>query len=81
MSDPTLTIPIVEADGSVQDALDTVAGYINPAVLGLLFAGEGTPEGAVTAPVGALFLRRDGGAGTALYAKESGTGNTGWAAK
>lgn len=44
-------------------------------------AGSGTPEGAVTAPIGSLFLRSDGGAGTSLYVKESGTGNTGWAAK
>ena len=44
-------------------------------------SGTGTPEGAVTAPVGTLFLRTDGGAGTTLYVKESGTGNTGWAAK
>lgn len=43
--------------------------------------GTGTPEGAVTAPVGSLYSRTDGGAGTTLYVKESGTGNTGWAAK
>ena len=43
--------------------------------------GTGTPEGAVTAPVGSLFTRTDGGASTTLYVKESGTGNTGWAAK
>jgi hypothetical protein len=43
--------------------------------------GTGTPEGAVTAPVGTAYLRTDGGAGTTLYVKESGTGNTGWAAK
>jgi hypothetical protein len=43
--------------------------------------GTGTPEGVVAAPVGTLFLREDGGAGTTLYIKESGTGNTGWAAK
>lgn len=43
--------------------------------------GTGTPEAAVTAPVGSLFLRTDGGAGTTLYVKESGTGNTGWVAK
>lgn len=40
--------------------------------------GTGSPESAVTAPVASLFLRYDGGAGTALYVKESGTGNTGW---
>lgn len=44
-------------------------------------SGAGTPEGAVTAPVGSLFTRTDGGATTTLYVKTSGTGNTGWTAK
>lgn len=44
-------------------------------------SGSGTPEGAVTAPVGSLYTRTNGGAGTTLYIKESGTGNTGWVAK
>lgn len=44
-------------------------------------AGNGTPEGVVTAPVGSLFLRKNGGAGSSFYVKESGTGNTGWVAK
>lgn len=44
-------------------------------------AGSGTPEGAVTAPVGSIYMRSDGGASTSLYVKESGTGNTGWVAK
>lgn len=43
--------------------------------------GTGTPEGAVTAPVGSLFLRSDGGASTTLYVKQTGVGNTGWTAK
>lgn len=43
--------------------------------------GEGTPEGAITASVGRLYVDTTGGAGTVLYVKESGTGNTGWAAK
>jgi len=43
--------------------------------------GSGTPEGAVTAPVGAVFHRTDGGAATSFYVKESGSGNTGWVAK
>ena len=46
-----------------------------------IFIGDGTPEGIVTAAIGSLFMRRDGGAGTSLYVKESGTGNTGWVAK
>lgn len=44
-------------------------------------SGTGTPEGVVTGNVGDLFLRTDGGAGTCFYVKESGSGNTGWAAK
>jgi len=46
-----------------------------------ILAGAGTPEGVVTAARGSLFSRYDGGAGTCLYVKESGTGNTGWVAK
>src|SRR3989338_3047813 len=47
----------------------------------LVMSGSGSPEAAKTAPVGSMYLRTDGGAGTTLYVKESGTGNTGWAAK
>jgi Right handed beta helix region len=49
--------------------------------LPLWTTGTGTPQGVVTAPVGSLFLRTDGGAGSVMYVKESGTGNTGWVAK
>jgi hypothetical protein len=43
--------------------------------------GTGSPEGVVTAPIGSLYLRTDGGAGTSLYVKQTGTGNTGWVGK
>ena len=44
--------------------------------------GVGSPEAAVVAGVGSYYFRTDGGAGTTLYIKESGTGtNTGWVAK
>ena len=43
--------------------------------------GTGSPEGVVTAPVGRIYLRSDGGANTTLYVKESGVGNTGWVGK
>lgn len=44
--------------------------------------GTGTPEGAVVGNVGDSYRRRDGGASTSFYVKESGVGtNTGWAAK
>lgn len=43
-----------------------------------IHTGSGTPEAAIKAPVGHLYLRDDGGANTTIYVKESGTGNTGW---
>jgi hypothetical protein len=43
--------------------------------------GSGSPSGNVTAPIGTLYINTDGGAGTTLYVKESGSGSTGWAAK
>lgn len=46
-----------------------------------VLSGEGDPEGAIAAPVGTLYLRSDGGTGTTLYVKESGTDENGWAAK
>jgi hypothetical protein len=67
--------------------LVTFARSINPAGFAMNTAnliwltGSGTPEGAVTADVGSLYTRTNGGANTTLYIKESGTGNTGWVAK
>jgi len=43
--------------------------------------GTGSPEGVLSAPVGSVYLRKDGGSGTSLYVKQSGSGNTGWAGK
>jgi hypothetical protein len=44
--------------------------------------GSGTPLSAVTAPVGSIYYRSDGGTTTTLYVKESGAQtNTGWVAK
>lgn len=49
---------------------------------GLLFAGTGSPNGAVIASPPALYLNRAGGAATTLYVKESGAAtNTGWVGK
>lgn len=47
---------------------------------GGMLSGTGTPEAAVTARVGTLYLNESGGAGTSIYVKSSGTGNTGWTA-
>lgn len=57
------------------------AVYLNTAATLGVRSGTNSPEGVVPAVVGALYLRTDGGAGTTLYVKESGTGNTGWVAK
>jgi hypothetical protein len=58
------------------------AGALNQLKADLrVFNGTGDPEGAVTADVGTLYIRLDGGVGTTLYVKETGSGNTGWAAK
>jgi len=43
--------------------------------------GTGHPEGVVTANVGTLYLRSDGGTNSTLYVKEFGSGNTGWVMK
>lgn len=64
----------IEVDGSQQTKY-----YTTPSIFHT--AGQGTPEGNVTAPVGSTYSRKDGGASTSFYVKESGTGNTGWVAK
>jgi hypothetical protein len=46
-----------------------------------IYVGSGTPEGVVAADPGSLYLNKSGGAGTSLYVKQSGSGNTGWAGK
>ena len=47
-----------------------------------IYMGYATPESNVSAQIGSLYMRLDGGANTSLYVKESGDNtNTGWAAK
>jgi parallel beta-helix repeat protein len=68
-----------------QDGFRLMHREIIQAIDGTTFAyrmaGLGSPEGKVAAPVSSHFHRTDGAAGTCLYVKESGTGNTGWVAK
>lgn len=45
------------------------------------FGATGDPNGQVTAGIGSEWTNTVGGAGTTLYIKESGTGNTGWVGK
>jgi len=83
---PTLSPAVEPKTGMMtrvwRDFLDAFARLFKGAPGACTFTwGEDTPEGAVTAPVGSFFARTNGGASTTLYVKESGTGNTGWAAK
>lgn len=80
---------LMDSTAAVVFQLQRTGGYVrctNGVRLGsttgpLILQGTGSPEGVVTAGVGSLFVRTDGGAGTTLYVKESGAGNTGWVAK
>lgn len=65
-----------EATPELSEFFEHVEDRIN-----LSFVGTGSPESSVTAGVGSIYHRLDGGAGTSFYVKESGTGNTGWVAK
>lgn len=44
-------------------------------------SGTGSPEGVVAAFPGSLYVNLSGGAGTTLYVKQGGSGNTGWVGK
>ena len=55
--------------------VDTIQGTM-PVLM-----GSRSPEGVVGARVGSLYVRLNGGAGSTLYVKESGSGTSGWAAK
>jgi hypothetical protein len=68
----TAPIEALDVTGNIN-----TSGYTN--INGaLITAGNGLPESVVTAPVGSIFLRKDGALGTTVYGKTTGTGNTGW---
>lgn len=46
--------------------------------LSTILTGSGSPEGVETANPTQLYMDTAGGAGTILYIKQTGTGNTGW---
>lgn len=43
-----------------------------------MMSGTGSPEGAVTAPVGSIWFQTDSTVGVSHWRKASGAGNTGW---
>ncbi len=68
---------IAELNRMIRTLYDNVAGDTDTI---RDFIGYGTPEGSITAGIGSTYRRIDGGTATTLYAKESGSGNTGWRA-
>ena len=59
-----------------------VAGWFGWANGVRMYSGIGSPNGAVTANPGCMYLDYNGGAGVTLYVKESGWGtDTGWVGK
>ena len=65
----------LRGDGTILRGAGTAAPSVG------IFQGSGSPEGVITAGVGSIYQRTNGGANTSLYVKESGSGNTGWIAK
>lgn len=70
----TATNSAFNNNGAAGEQFRTLAG-VYPEV-----HGAGSPEGVITAPVGATYHRIGGGAGTLFYFKATGTGSTGWSA-
>lgn len=66
---------------ALYDVLRKIVNTVNSLWDGRTLSGAGSPEGVVTAGVGTLYRRTDGGANTTLYVKESGSGSSGWIAK
>lgn len=70
----TYTTPLTVANANVDYGILTNNGS-------KIYSNGATPESAITAPIGSLCINSAGGAGTTLYIKELGTGNTGWIGK
>jgi len=63
---------------NLEDWLQRLTDEINNSMGKAEFEGSGSPEGVITAEPRSFYVDTAGGAGTVLYVKQSGTGNTGW---
>ena len=74
--------PFIDPDGRLPNRfmrwIETLRAKLRP--IPDFHVGDGSPEGVVTAPQGARYFNRTGGAGTWLYVKTTTTGNAGWVA-
>lgn len=73
-----MTLPLVSEPTTDQNfrELDTRLRELEQ----FIFYGQGSPEGVVLTQPGAIYFDLTGGAGSTIFSKESGTGNTGWVA-
>lgn len=84
LPEPRLPIgtDVVRLVTSLYDVLRPIVRAVNGLNDTRVLRGAGSPEGAITASVGRLYVDTAGGAGTVLYVKESGDAtDTGWVAK
>jgi hypothetical protein len=78
-TDQTLALSIDTAQNATfAGTLQVIGGISTNGGSGTIQQGNGSPEGAITAIVGSIWMQLNGSAGATLYVKESGTGNTGW---
>lgn len=69
---------LAEINRMLREIYDNIPGDGNTV---RIFKGYGSPENVVSASIGSLYQRLDGGATTTLYVKTSGTGAVGWTPK
>lgn len=79
-------IKALQGGDFIVQALDDIQAQVNiqPFRVGGIYVrtGKGTPSSVVNGSVGDIYLRSDGGTGTTLYVKESGTNtSSGWVSK
>lgn len=67
---------VIDADGIPFEPASK--GYVDQRVPIGSFAGTGSPEGKVSAPVGSIYTDTEATNGAIRWIKTSGTGNTGW---
>ena len=67
---------VIDADGIPFEPASK--DYVDQRAPLLTFAGTGSPEGKIAAPVGSIYTDTAATAGAIRWIKTSGTGNTGW---
>jgi hypothetical protein len=77
--EPSLSDTII-VDGIASIAFHTWMQQVTEAVKPPL-SGSGSPEGVIIATIGRWYVDTGASAGTGIYFKESGEGDTGWVAR